>query len=98
MNLSDNALRLYLAHFWGAKNTLRFGGDFAKMEITPEGRAALDELIAANAVVAIDPDDSHPNREHYGSGPVKLHDEVRNRPHLNPFSDTKTLVTFRRKA
>lgn len=34
MNLSDNALRLYLAHFWGAKNTLRFGGDFAKMETT----------------------------------------------------------------
>ena len=98
MPLSDNAIRLWLAHFLGPRNTLRFGGDFAQMEITPEGRDALDELIAADAVRPIEPDDSHPNREHYGSGPVDLRDELKARPHLNPFADAGSFVTFRRKA
>lgn len=98
MALSDNALRFWLAYFsMNPKNTLRFGGEGATMEITPEARAALDELIAADAVCAIKPDDSIKGREHYGRGPIDLRDELKARPHLNPFKDTAEFVTFRRK-
>lgn len=70
--LSDDALRLWGCYFQHAKNTLRFGGDGAEMEITPMARAALNELLDMGVVVPTDPDDSWPNREHYKSAGIDL--------------------------
>lgn len=70
--LSDNALRLWGCYFLTAGNTLQFGGDGAEMEITPEARTALDELLAVGAVKPIPADDSWPGREHYGATEIDL--------------------------
>lgn len=72
-DLSDGAVRLWAGFFLNGKSTLRFGGDGAEYQITPEARKALDELIAVGAVVAVEPDCEWPNREHYGAGEVNLH-------------------------
>lgn len=98
-DLSDEALILWFSFFLSPKSTLRFGGDGAKMEITPEARAALDELITFGAVQTVEPDDQIPNREHYGGTDVDLREEFASRPHLNPFTgdDRANFVTFRKK-
>lgn len=95
--LTDNAMRLWMAHFFNPKSTLRFGGEGAQMEITQEARSALNELLEAGAVKPVEPDDQWPGREHYGGTDVDLRQELEQRPHLNPFKDTRRLVTFRRK-
>lgn len=98
-DLSDRALIMWFSFFLNPKSTLRFGGDGAKMEITPEARAALDQLIAFGAVKTVKPDDQIPNREHYGSTGMDLRREYLNREHLNPFTgdDRANFVTFQRK-
>jgi hypothetical protein len=96
-NLSDDAIRIWLAHFMNPKSTLRFGGDHAQMEITPRAREALDQLIEVGAVETIPADDQQPNREHYGSTGMDLRDQLRQREHLNPFKDTEDFVSFRKK-
>ena len=98
MDLSDNALRLWAGYFLNPKSTLRFGGEGAEMEITPEARAALDELLAVGAVRPVEPDSVWPGREHYGSGEVLLHEELKARPRLHPFVDRTEFVSFRKKA
>lgn len=70
------------------------------MEITPEARLALNELLEIGAVVPIPPLDQWPGREYYGSGETDLLDEMRNREHLNPFnpgSDATNFILFRKK-
>ena len=96
-DLSDNAMRLWAAHFLTKGNTLSFGGDHAKMEITPDARDALNELLIVGAAKPIPPTDSWPNREYYGTGEVDLRRELERRPHLNPFTDEVRFVTFRKK-
>jgi hypothetical protein len=93
-DLSDNAMRFWLACFMNPKSTLSFGGDHAEMAITPEARAALDELLAAGAVKPIPPTDQWPGREYYGAGSLDLRPELRSRPHLNPFEDTDRMILF----
>lgn len=97
-DLSDDAIRLYLAHFLNPKSTLRFGGDHAQKEITPRAREALDQLLEIGAAQTIEPDDQWPNREHYGSTGMDLRDQLRQREHLNPFKDTEEFITFRNKS
>ena len=95
--LSDNAIRLWLAFFQSPGSTLCFGGKGAENEITPEAREALDQLIAVDAVAAIDPQDQQPGSEYYGAGSGSLLDEFIRRPHLNPFKDEESFVCFRKK-
>jgi hypothetical protein len=95
--LSDNAIQLWMAFFLNPKSTLSFGGDQSVMEITPEARAALDELLNVGAAEPREPDDQWPGREYYKGGPTDLHDEIRRRPYLNPFSVTESLMMFRAK-
>jgi hypothetical protein len=84
MRLSDDACVIGFGHFPSPKSTLSFGGDHAKMEITPRARAALNELIEHGFVAACAPLDSYPNREHY-RGVKTVHLLMKDRPHLNPF-------------
>jgi hypothetical protein len=84
MRLSDDACVIGFGHFSSPKSTLSFGGDHAKMEITPRARAALNELIEHGFVAACAPLDSYPNREHY-RGVKTVHLLMKDRPHLNPF-------------
>jgi hypothetical protein len=84
MTLSDDACVIGFAHFPTPKSTLSFGGDHAEMDITPRARAALDELISGGFVVACEPLDSWPNREHY-RGVRTVQHIFGDRPHLNPF-------------
>jgi len=97
--LSDNAIMLWQSFFSNPHSTLTFGGDYAEYEITPEARAALDELMAVRAVVPREPDDQWPNRESYKVGDLDLREEVKSRPHLNPFATPRPndLVLFRKK-
>lgn len=71
-DLSDDAIKLWGCYFRGPRNTLRFGGDHAEMEITPKARAALTELLEVGAAEPIKPDDQWPGREHYGSTGMDL--------------------------
>ena len=71
-DLSDNALKFWLCFFRGPRDTLRFGGDHAKMEITPTAREALDQLLSVGAAKPVEPNDSWPRREHYGSTGIDL--------------------------
>jgi hypothetical protein len=71
-SLSDEAIKLWHCYFRGRKNTLRFGGDHAQMEITPLARKALTELLEVGAVEPIEPDDQWPGREHYGATEMDL--------------------------
>lgn len=64
-DLSIDAITFGLGFLRGPKSKLSFGGDGAKMGITPRARAALDELIAAGYAEPAKPDDQIPNREHY---------------------------------
>ncbi len=89
---------MWMAYFLNPKSTLRFGGDHAEMEITPEAREALNELIEVGAVQTVEPDDQWPGREHYGGTEVNLGEELQRRPHLNPFEDKERFVTFRKKS
>jgi hypothetical protein len=84
MILSDDACVIGFAHFPSAKSTLSFGGDQAKMAITPRARAALDELISSGFVVACEPLDSWPSREHY-RGVKTVQHIIKDRPHLHPW-------------
>lgn len=93
-DLSDNALRFWMACFLNPKSTLAFGGDHAQMAITPDARGALDELLAVGAVKPIPPTDQWPGREYFGSGGLDLRSELRSRPHINPFEDTDKMVLF----
>lgn len=77
--LSDDSLRLWLAYFMMPRNTLSFGGEGAKMAITPRARAALDELIEAGCVEIADPDCSTLGREMYRSGAADPRDVLRER-------------------
>lgn len=95
--LSDDAMQVWMAFFLNPKSTLRFGGDHAEMEITPEARLALDELITIGAVKPVESDDQWPGREHYGSGNVSLRKELQKRPHLYPFTREESIVVFRKK-
>lgn len=97
-NLSDNALRLWMCFFPTAKSTLSFGGDHAEMEITEDARKALNELLEIGAAEVSEPTDSWPNREHYKGGDFRLSDELRKRPHLNPFKDKVEFISFTKKA
>lgn len=96
--LSDNAVALWCGFFLlGQKATLTFGGDHAAMEITPEARAALDELILVDAVKPSEPTDSWPGREYYRGTNVDLRPELKRRgfnPITGPFPE---LVSFRKK-
>jgi hypothetical protein len=82
--LSDDACVIGFSHFPSVKSTLSFGGDHAKMEITPRARAALDELILKGFVVACEPLDSYQNREHY-RGAATVQHIIKDRTHLHPF-------------
>lgn len=95
--LSDNAIRFWMAYFFSPKSTLSFGGDHAEMEITPMAREALNELLEFGAVKPIPPTDGWPGREYYGATTVDLRQELKDRPHLNPFKDEAPFVTFRKK-
>lgn len=94
--VSDNALRVWFSFFFNPNSTLRFGGDHAEMEITEDGRAALDELIAIGAVKDVEPGDQWPGREHYGSTGIDLRPMLQKRG-LNLWEDSG-LVLFRKKA
>jgi len=98
--LSDDAYVIGLGHFASVGSTLSFGGDHAEMEITPRARTALDELIVGGFVVACDPLDGWPNREHY-KGVKSVLPIPKDRPHLNPFGPdaerTMGWTTFKRK-
>ncbi|MBO9428286.1 hypothetical protein [Sulfitobacter sp. R18_1] len=96
-DLSDDAIRMWMAYLMNPKSTLRFGGDHAKMEITPRARDALNELIEIGAAEVIPANDQYPNREHYGSTGMDLRDQLRQRTHLNPFEDKEDFVSFRKK-
>jgi len=75
-DLTDTALRVWAAHFLTPGNTLTFGGDGAEMEITPEARAGLDELVAHGAVKRAAADCQVHGREKYQATEVDLRDEI----------------------
>lgn len=91
-SLSDDAIVLGMAHFISTNSTLSFGGDDAKMEITPRARSALSELIEAGFVEVCEPLDSWPNREHYRCLKSVL-PIPKDRPHLNPFTEEGKVST-----
>lgn len=96
-DLSDGALRFWAAFFLSPGNTLRFGGEGARMAITPAGRTALDELLALGAVEPAAPADSIPGREHYVAAALDLRDEIRERAgaiDLLSWSADTTFVMF----
>ena len=84
MILSDDACVIGFSHFPSAQSTLSFGGDHAKMEITPRARAALDELISCGFVTACEPLDGWSNREHY-RGVKTVQHLIKDRHHLHPW-------------
>lgn len=65
MSLSRHAIIFGLGYLNGPRCKLSFGGEGAKMGITPRARAALDELIAAGYAETAPPADQIPGREHY---------------------------------
>ncbi len=94
--LSEDALMMWVGFFRSPGSTLRFGGDHADMEITEEGRAALNELLEVGAAQPTDPDDQWPGREHYASCGLDLSQEFISRD-LDPFSPSKVSTVFRKK-
>lgn len=99
-DLSDDGLRFWGAYFLTSRNTLRFGGDHAEMEITTQAHAALDELLEVGAVKTIPADDQWPGREYYGATTIDLRDEVKKRGGKNPFEWMMEdgFVSFKKKA
>lgn len=98
MNLSHNALIFGLGYLRGTGCTLSFGGDGAKMAITPEGRAALDELIAAGYAATTEPTDQIPNREHYrGTNKTPHIGQLAQEAGINPFTVGAGFIAFRGK-
>lgn len=59
------------------------------MEITPEGRTALNDLIAAGYAVPIKADDRVAGREHFGATPGCLREVIKARCGGDPFEWAK---------
>lgn len=98
MTLSTDALIFGLGYLNGPKAKLSFGGEGAKMEITPRARAALNELLAAGYAEVTAPDDQIPGREHYRGTNVDPHlGELARAAKLNPFDPDYKWTTFARK-
>lgn len=98
-DLSNHALCFWFAYFLTPRNTLRFGGDGSEMEISSEGRAALNELLASGHARFVPADDSIPNREHYGATEGCLREVIKSRSGDSPFDWVKqhNFTIFQRK-
>lgn len=73
MTLSNDAIIFGLGYLRGPKNKLSFGGEGAKMQITPRARDALNELLAAGYAEIVPADDQIQNREHYRGTSAEPH-------------------------
>ena len=69
-DFSDDAIMIWCCYFRGARDTLRFGGEGAKMRITDRAREALTQLLDHRVAIPITPDCIWPGREHYQSAGV----------------------------
>lgn len=95
MTLSTDALIFGLGYLNGPKAKLSFGGEGAKMAITPRARAALNELLAAGYAEVTAPYDQIPGREHYRGTAADPHlGELARTAKLNPFDPDHKWTTF----
>ena len=95
MRLSSDAIIFGLAYLRGPKSKLSFGGEGAKMAITPRARAALSELLAAGYAEPAQPDDSIPNRECYRGTEAEPHlGALAKAAGINPFDDEHRWRSF----
>ena len=71
MTLTNDAIIFGLAFLNGPKATLSFGGEGAKLEITPRARDALNCLLNGGFAEVAEPLDHIKGREHYrGKGAI----------------------------
>ena len=95
MTLTTDAIIFGFAYLNGPKATLSFGGQGAKMEITPRARAALNCLISNGFAEAAPPSDQIEGREHY-RGLQALGPEVK-AAQVDPFDRANDWPTFVKK-
>lgn len=87
MKLDTDALIFGLGYLNGSKARLSFGGEGAKMRITPRAREALDALLEAGYAVPAVPDDGIPGRECYRGTDKDPHlGQLAKEAGLNPFT------------
>jgi len=99
MTLSTDALIFGLGVLNGPRAKLSFGGEGAKMAITPRARAALEELLAAGYAEPAPADDQIPGREHYRGTSAQPHlGELAKAAGLKAFDEALRWTTFAPKA
>lgn len=99
-SLSDHALLVWFGYFLTPKHTLSFGGEAAEMAITPECRAALNELVEFGAVRPVGAKAGDPvGRERFGATTTCLRDEIKKRSGNDPFdwAQKNDFVNFAKK-